>query len=464
MHAGWFHDEDTIAAIATPPGEGGIGIIRISGARAFEIAGRLFVGAHRPDLASVPPYSLHYGHVAHPVSGEWLDEALLAVMPAPRSYTREDVIEIHCHGGMLPLRNVLDAVLSCGARLAAPGEFTKRAFLNGRIDLAQAESVIDIIRAKTDAGLHLAVQQLQGKLSGQVAHLRDALQRLLAEIEASIDFSDDDIELISSSRIHEEIRRSLADISRLLATAQEGKIVRDGLTLAIVGKPNVGKSSLLNLLLQEERAIVTPIPGTTRDAIEEYINLGGIPVRLIDTAGIRETDDHVERIGVDRARRIIEQADMAICMFDRAAPLSQEDEQFLALVAEKDKFVIVNKVDLPAQWTVAELLARLPASTQMFELSIKDHRGVDALKQAIIARVTVAPIESVAVTNARHNNALNAAQVSLIHAQQAAQAGMSPEFLAVDLRAALRHLGEITGETTTDDILDRIFSTFCIGK
>ncbi len=464
MQAAAFHDDDTIAAISTAPGEGGIGIIRLSGSRALRIAGQLFIGAHCADIAAAPTYSLHYGHVAHPVSGEWLDEALLAVMRAPHSYTREDVVEIQCHGGMLPLRNILDATLSCGARLATPGEFTKRAFLNGRIDLAQAESVIDIIRAKTDAGLQLAARQLQGKLSAQVTQMRDALQQLLALIEASIDFSDDDIELISSAQIQRELRDCLDELSRLLATAREGKIERDALSLAIVGKPNVGKSSLLNLLLQEERAIVTPIPGTTRDAIEEYINLSGIPIRLIDTAGVRETDDHVERIGVERTRRIIEQADMALCLFDRSAPLTADDAQFADLVADKDKLVILNKVDLPAQWTTAELLDRFSAPAPTIELSITQHVGVDALKQAIIAQVSDVPLESVAVTNARHTQALTAAQASLRHAEQSAQAEMSPEFIAVDLRDALRHLGDITGETTTEDILERIFSTFCIGK
>lgn len=464
MQAATFHDDDTIAAISTAPGEGGIGIVRLSGTRALEIARQLFRGARHFDAASAPTHSLHYGHVVHPVSGEWLDEALLAIMRAPHSYTREDVVEIQCHGGMLPLRNILDAALSCGARLAVPGEFTKRAFLNGRIDLSQAESVIDIIRAKTDAGLRLAVQQLQGKLSAQVRQMRDALQQLLAEIEASIDFSDDDIELISSARIQRELRQSLDELSRVLATAREGKIVRDGLSLAIVGKPNVGKSSLLNLLLQEERAIVTPIPGTTRDAIEEYINLSGVPIRLIDTAGIRDTDDHVERIGVERTRQIIEAADMALCLFDCSAPLTAEDRQFVELVASKDKLILLNKVDLPAQWTAAELLGLFSASAQIIELSITQHLGVDALKQAIVERVLDVPLESVAVTNARHKQALSAAQASLRHAERSAQAEMSPEFLAVDLRDALRHLGEITGETTTDDILDRIFSTFCIGK
>ncbi len=464
MQAAAFHDDDTIAAISTAPGEGGIGIIRLSGSCALRIAGQLFIGAHCSDIAAAPTHTLHYGHIAHPVSGEWLDEALLAIMRAPHSYTREDVVEIQCHGGMLPLRNILDATLSCGARLATPGEFTKRAFSNGRIDLAQAESVIDIIRAKTDAGLQLAVRQLQGTLSAQVGQMRDTLQQLLALIEASIDFSDDDIELISSAQIQRELRDCLNELSRLLATAREGKIVRDGLSLAIVGKPNVGKSSLLNLLLQEERAIVTPIPGTTRDAIEEYINLRGIPIRLIDTAGVRETDDHVERIGVERTRRIIEQADMALCLFDRSAPLTADDAQFVDLVADKDKLVILNKVDLPAQWTTAELLDRFSTPAPTIELSITRHIGVDALKQAIIERVLDVPLESVAVTNARHKQALTSAQASLRHAEQSAQAEMSPEFIAVDLRDALRHLGDITGETTTEDILERIFSTFCIGK
>ena len=457
-------NEDTIVAISTPPGEGGIGIVRISGQCALEIVHHVFTGVRGHDLVSVSSHSLCYGHIVHPETGAIIDEVLLSVMRAPRSYTREDVVEINCHGGMLPLQNILDVVLACGARLATPGEFTKRAFLHGRIDLSQAESVIDIIRAKTNAGLQLAVQQLQGKLSGQITHLRAALTNLLAFIEASIDFIEDDIEIISYDRIHTELHTSLEQIERLLASAHEGKIVRDGLSIAIVGKPNVGKSSLLNLFLEEERAIVTPIPGTTRDTIEDYINLNGVPIRLIDTAGIRTPADQLERLGVDRSRHMIQQVDMVLCVFDVSIPWSQEDEDFLDVVKDKKKILVLNKIDLPAQFSVEEVIAKLPQPVPLFSVSVNEHTGFEQLKEAIVRDVMDVPLESVAVTNVRHKQSLSLAQKSLVRARESTELLMSSEFIALDIREALHHLGEITGETTTEDILETIFSTFCIGK
>lgn len=460
----FISDEDTIAAISTPTGEGGIGIIRISGKHALDIIQKLFVGSQQQDMFAVAAYSLHHGYIVHPESKSVLDETLVSVMRAPHSYTRENVVEINCHGGMLPLRNVLNLVLDYGARLATPGEFTKRAFLNGRLDLAQAESVIDIIRAKTDAGRQLAVQQLQGKLSAQINDLRHGLQQLLASIEASIDFADEDIELISYTQIQTELQQYVGEIDRLLAGAHEGKIVRDGLSIAIVGKPNVGKSSLLNLFLEEERAIVTPVPGTTRDTIEDYINLNGVPLRLIDTAGIRQTTDYLERLGVDRSHRIIQQADMILCIFDGSVPWTQEDEDLLNIVKNKEKMLILNKIDLPAKFSMSAVLKKLSDPVPVFPISICQHIGIEDLKQAIVDTILDVPLESVVVTNVRHKQSLSLTRRDLVHAQESTEAQMSQEFLALDIREALNHLGEITGETTTEDILDRIFSTFCIGK
>ncbi len=460
----FLSDEDTIAAIATATGEGGIGIIRLSGTQALNIAQRVFVGSRQFSQQDVPAYSLLHGRIVHPDSGSMLDEVLIAVMRRPHSYTREDVVEIHCHGGRLVLCNVLELVLEQGARLATPGEFTKRAFLNGRLDLAQAESVIDIIQAKTDAGLQLAVQQLQGKLSSQVKHLHDELQQLLASIEASIDFADEDIELIAYEQILNELQAALDELNQLLAGAQEGKIVRDGLSVAIVGKPNVGKSSLMNVFLQEERAIVTPIPGTTRDTIEDYINLEGVPLRLIDTAGIRASDDHLERLGVERSRQVLQQADLILCLFDASSPWSQEDEEFVELTRDKDHVLIFNKIDLPSQLFEQEVRAKFSDSAPFFRISVTRQFGLDELKHALVEKVLALPLESVAVTNARHKQALQLATQSLNHAQESTRSEMSQEFIALDIRDALQHLGEISGETTTDDLLDRIFSTFCIGK
>jgi tRNA modification GTPase len=460
----FLHDDDTIAAISTPLGEGGIGIVRLSGPQALDIVQRLFIGSRISDLHAAPTHSLHHGYLVHLKTRTVIDEILVTIMRAPRSYTREDVVEINCHGGILPLRNILDEVLACGARLASPGEFTKRAFLNGRIDLSQAESVIDIIRAKTDAGLQLAIQQLQGKLSQHVTRTHHDLKHLLALIEASIDFSEDEIELVSSEQVLTTLSQALSQIERLLASAHEGKIVKDGLRVAIVGKPNVGKSSLLNLFLEEERAIVTPIPGTTRDTIEDYINLHGIPLRLIDTAGIRHTTDQVEMLGVDKSRQAIRQADLILCLFDASAPWSPDDREIVGSINKKKTFFLVNKIDLPAMMTIDELQTHLPESAVIFLISIKEHQGIEQLKQALVDHVLAVPLESVEVTNSRHKQALTRAKASLTHARGSAEAGMSPEFIALDLRETLEHLGKITGETTTEDILDEIFSTFCIGK
>ena len=457
-------DEDTIAAISTPLGEGGIGIVRLSGSAALDIVQGIFRGSQGRDLQVAPTHSLHHGYIVQPETSTILDEVLVTVMRAPRSYTREDVVEINCHGGLLPLRNILDTVLARGARLAFPGEFTKRAFLNGRIDLSQAESVIDIIRAKTDASLQLAVQQLQGKLSEPVKSIHSDLKHLLASIEASIDFPEDDLELISSVQIVAAVSQNLTRIDRLLASAHEGKIVRDGLSVVIAGKPNVGKSSLLNVFLEEDRAIVTPIPGTTRDTIEDYINLSGIPIRLIDTAGIRETREQLEMLGVARSRHAIKQADMILCLFDASVPWSREDDDLLHVIEGKEMLALLNKIDLPAVVTVRDVVKKLPEPVPVLPISIKEHTGIDQVKQALSDLMIAVPLESVAVTNSRHKHALTLAQKSLVHARNSAEANLSPEFIALDVREALNHLGEITGETTSEDILEEIFSKFCIGK
>jgi tRNA modification GTPase len=456
--------EDTIAAISTPSGEGGIGIVRLSGAQAVDIAQTFFQGSRIETLHTAPPYSLHHGRIIDPDTDTMLDEVLVSVMRAPHSYTREDVVEINCHGGSIALRKILDLVLAHGARLASPGEFTKRAFLNGRIDLAQAESVVDIIRAKTDAGLQLAVQQLHGKLSAHLQQIHTQLKHLLASIEASIDFVEDDIELISQQQILFTLEQISIEIARLLANANEGKIVRDGLCVAIVGKPNVGKSSLLNLFLEEERAIVTPIPGTTRDTIEDYVNLHGIPLRLIDTAGIRHTDDHVESLGVAKSRQALEQADIVLCMFDAACPWSQEDEDILQAIGQQPTFFLLNKIDLPAQINFEKIQAKSLQPNRTFQISIKEHQGIDEAKQALVDHVMTVPLESVEVTNSRHKQALTLSQQALLRAKQSTESDMSQEFIALDLRDALDQIGRITGETTTEEILDDIFSTFCIGK
>jgi tRNA modification GTPase len=458
------YDDDTIAAISTPIGEGGIGIVRLSGTRALDIVQTVFCGTHCRDLYTVATHTLHHGRILNPHTSAVLDEVLVAVMRAPRSYTREDVVEIHCHGGPLPLRDVLNLVLEQGARLAAPGEFTKRAFLNGRIDLSQAESVIDIIRAKTDVGLQLAVRQLQGTLSQHVRQIHQNLKQGLAAIEASIDFPEDEIELISDDEIESLLTANLERLEQLLAGAHEGRILREGLSLVIAGKPNVGKSSLLNWFLAEERAIVTAVAGTTRDTIEDSINLNGVPLRLIDTAGIRDTADHVEGLGVARSRAVIARADLVLCMFDASVPWSAEDERLLECVADQEIIIVANKSDLPPVLTAAEIAAKVDTPAPAFDISIKESSGLDDLKQAIVKMVLEVPVESVEVTNSRHKQALSLSRDSLLRAHRAVQDGLSHEFVALDVREALDHLGLITGETTREDILDEIFATFCIGK
>lgn len=457
-----FFEDDTIAAISTPLGEGGIGIIRISGKRAIEISDKIFRSPSKhKKLKDLPSHTVHYGYICIPETGELLDEVLVTLMKTPRSYTREDVVEISSHGGFLSLKRILDLILRSGARLAEAGEFTKRAFLNGRIDLSQAEAVIDIIQSRTEMSHKVAVRQLEGGLSRKVNDVRDSLKHLTALVEASIDFSEEEIEIMSDEDLRTRIDQALYTIDLLIKTAEEGKILREGLSLVIIGKPNVGKSSLLNALLEEERAIVTPIPGTTRDVIEESMNLRGIPLRLIDTAGIRDTEDPVEVQGVLRSKNLLENADLILFVVDGSSPLTEEDKEILSLLMGKKVLGVINKTDLPmAVGAEAEILSGI----EWIKISAKEKTGLEPLKDLIVETTFRVPLESVWVTHVRHKNALVKASQSLLKARESIEQRMSGEFVAVDLRAALDSLGEIVGETTTEDILTEIFSTFCIGK
>lgn len=458
--------DDTIAAVATAVGEGGIGIVRLSGPSSVSIADGLFRGSRGRSAADQPARYAAYGHIIDPVDGRTVDEVLLIIMPAPHSYTREDVVEIHCHGGPLPLRRILALVLAAGARAAEPGEFTKRAFLNGRLDLSQAEAVIDVIRAKTDASLRLAVGHLAGAFSQKVGAFRQEILRLIAHLEAAIDFPEEDIEELAAREVVAALTTLGDDIDRLLATADTGRILREGLATAIIGKPNVGKSSLLNALLGAKRAIVTDIPGTTRDIIEEYVNIGGIPLKVIDTAGIRETADVVERIGVERAREALAQADLVLVLLDASAPLTSEDREVLGLLSGRQAIVIVNKTDLPSVIDMAAVAALVP-DKPVIRISALEGTGVAELETAISDLVysgRVVQGESAFVSNVRHSQLLKQARGRLQEAQTAAEGGLPPDCIVVDLRAAWTTLGEITGETVGEDIIDTIFSQFCIGK
>ena len=456
---------DTIAAISTPQGEGGISIVRLSGPDSIRIVESIFKPARRRRLSRVKSHTLTYGHIIDPSTGEVIDEVLVSVMRAPHTYTREDVVEINCHGGALVTQKVLELVLERGARLAEPGEFTKRAFLNGRIDLSQAEAVIDLIRAKTELSLKAAASMLSGELSKKVEGMREELLNLLAEVEASVDFPDEDLDFLPP----EELKRRMEGVARqmeeLIETADEGRILREGVRTVIAGKPNVGKSSLLNRLLREDRAIVTDIPGTTRDSIEEYLNIGGIPIRIVDTAGIRVTDDPVEREGVRRSVRQIELADLVIAVFDASQPLSEEDMELVRLISGKTALVVLNKIDLPLRIDVGkleELTGRKP-----IRISALKEIGLDELKNEMVKLITRGRVplsESPIAINARHKDALKRALESLRFAIESVDQGMPPEIVAVDLRGALDCLGEIVGAVTTEEVLDRIFSQFCIGK
>jgi tRNA modification GTPase len=453
--------EDTIAAVSTPPGEGGIGVIRVSGRDALPAVLPLLAKKHSGGLES---HRFYYDAIVDPTSGTTVDEILVVVMRAPRSYTREDVVEIQSHGGTLVVERVLDLVLRQGARLAEPGEFTKRAFLNGRIDLLQAEGVIDVIRSRTDAALTLAQGQREGELSRRIWELRRQIVEALALIEAYIDFPEDEIDPASADRIGSNVGSALAGVEALLAGFEEGRVLRDGVSVLIAGKPNVGKSSLLNILLREKRAIVTAVPGTTRDTIEEVINMGGLPVRLIDTAGIRETEDIVEREGVRLTLEKIPQADLVLFVVDNARPYDADDRALLAALTGSRVVVVRNKCDLSIQLELPEELASIPC----VEISTKSEAGIEVLRERIVASflhgAAVDRRAGALLTRARHRDALAGARDALVRFTANRHAGFDTELLAVDLRDALAAVGQVTGETTPDDILDVIFSQFCIGK
>jgi tRNA modification GTPase len=450
--------QDTICAISTPPGEGGIGIIRISGRDAISIALKIF----RIGSGEVPSTGrgMLYGRIVDPKSGEIVDEALMSVMRAPATYTREDVVELNCHGGTMPLSRTLALVVACGARQAEPGEFTKRAFLNGRIDLAQAEAVMDVISAKTEASSRAAGEQLLGKLSGEVTALRDSVIAALAAVEAAIDFPEEDIEPLPTGSLESTLTGLKLGIDALLATYEYGRIVRDGFAVAIVGRPNVGKSSLLNALCRRDRAIVTEIPGTTRDVLEEYLNINGVPVKILDTAGIRHSHDLVEQEGVRRSLIALDAADLVLFVLDGSLPLAQEDRALFDQLSTKKVIAVINKSDMP------RALESFDTPSKQVLLSCKTERGLNELRDAIAAvlKQGMGVREQAWAVNQRHKTALELAKASLEKASGSVRERLSHEFIAVDLRDALDSLGTIIGATYTEDILDRIFRDFCIGK
>ncbi|MBD2860717.1 tRNA uridine-5-carboxymethylaminomethyl(34) synthesis GTPase MnmE [Paenibacillus oceani] len=455
---------DTIAAIATPAGEGGIAVIRVSGPDSVELSDRIF--SFKGKLQDVPTHTVHYGHIVHPSTGERIEEVLVTVMRAPRSFTMEDVVEINCHGGIISVKKVLDLVLEQGVRLAEPGEFTKRAYLNGRIDLTQAEAVIDLIRAKSDRAFKIALKQVEGTLSKQVKVLRHGLVELMAHIEVNIDYPEHDVEELTSNYIQDKCSESIAEVERLLRTAEQGKILREGIVTAIVGRPNVGKSSLLNALAQENKAIVTDIPGTTRDVIEEYVNLNGIPLKLLDTAGLRETEDVVERIGVERSRNALTDADLILLVLNRSEPLHEEEYRLIEEVRDKQSIAVLNKSDLPPTADLSYIKERFPED-RIVMMSVKENEGLDRLGKAIGELFFGGQLESndmTYVSNVRHIHLLKQALRSLEEGRSAAEQRIPIDMIQIDIRSAWESLGELVGDSVGESLIDQIFSQFCLGK
>lgn len=461
-----FLHDDTIAAISTPLGSAGIGKIRISGYKAVELVAIIFRGVKEKDLNNVKTYTAHYGHIIDPESGKIADEVICIVFRQPHSFTGENVVEIDCHGGTVPLQRVLELLLKNGARLAEPGEFSKRAFLNGKIDIAQAEGIMEVINSRTEKGLDLALSHLGGKLSTKIGEIKDNLISLYAHLEAAIDFPEDEIQGFDSRELDKRLKEIKEEIQELLSTSKQGKIYREGLKTVIVGKPNVGKSSLMNNLLEEKRAIVTDVPGTTRDIIEEYINIDGIPLRIIDTAGIRQTEDLVEKMGVEKAEKYLKEADLILMMIDLSQGLEEDDLRIYQLVEDKPVIILINKTDLKPALNPTVLEKEFSKHTTL-RISVKEEKGINELKKAIISEVVGEDIrsdEELFISRTRHINALDKALSAIERVIDSHQKHLPYDFYTIDLRDCLDGLGEITGETLAEDIVDRIFADFCLGK
>ncbi|ETI66084.1 tRNA uridine-5-carboxymethylaminomethyl(34) synthesis GTPase MnmE [Neobacillus vireti] len=458
---------DTIAAISTPMGEGAIAIVRLSGDEAIPIADKLFKSIGGKRLAEVATHTIHYGHLVDPKSGQVVEEVMVSVMKGPKTFTKEDVVEINCHGGLVSVNRVLQHVLTNGARLAEPGEFTKRAFLNGRIDLSQAEAVMDLIRAKTDRAMNVALGQMDGRLSKLIRRLRQEILEILAHVEVNIDYPEyDDVEEMTHKMLKEKAHFVREEINKLLQTSQQGKILREGLSTAIVGRPNVGKSSLLNSLVQENKAIVTDIPGTTRDVIEEYVNVRGVPLRLLDTAGIRETEDIVERIGVERSRQVLKEADLILLVLNYSDKLSVEDEHLFEVVKGMDVIVIVNKTDLPQQIDMARV-HELAMEHKVVTTSLLEDRGVDELEEAIASLFFAGSIEAgdmTYVSNSRHIALLHQSLHAIEEALDGVEMGTPIDIIQIDLTRTWELLGEIIGDSVHESLIDQLFAQFCLGK
>lgn len=457
-------ETDTITAISTPIGEGAIAIVRLSGPEAISITNQLYKGK---DLGEVDSHTIHYGKIIDPETEEVAEEVMVSVMRAPKTFTREDVVEINCHGGMVSVNRVLEIVLSKGARLAEPGEFTKRAFLHGRIDLSQAEAVMDLIRAKTDKAMSVALKQMDGRLSGLIQRLRQELLETVAHVEVNIDYPEyDDVEEMSHEMMRQKTKEVNKEIENLLEVAKQGKILREGLATAIIGRPNVGKSSLMNALVQENKAIVTEIPGTTRDIIEEYVNVRGVPLRLVDTAGIRETEDIVEKIGVERSRQVLKESDLILYVLNYNEALTDEDRKLFEAIQGLEYIVIINKTDLEQKLDLNEV-RNLAENNPVVTTSLIEEEGINELEAAIAKTFFAGDIDTgdlTYVSNVRHIQLLKQAKQALEDAVNGLEMGMPLDIVQIDVTRTWEFLGEIIGDTASDSLIDQLFSQFCLGK
>jgi|SRR5690625_1435165 len=458
-------DTDTITAISTPVGEGAISIVRLSGPDAINITAKIFRGVN--NLHNVKSHTMNYGNIIDPNTNDIAEEVLVSVMRAPKTYTKEDIVEINCHGGMVAVNRVLEIVLSEGARLAEPGEFTKRAFLNGRIDLSQAEAVMDLIRAKTDEAMSVALKQMDGRLSKHIKKLRQELLEAIAHVEVNIDYPEyDDVEEMSHDMMQTKTKEVHADIERLLSIARQGKILREGVKTGIIGRPNVGKSSLMNALVQENKAIVTEVPGTTRDIIEEYVNVRGVPLQLIDTAGIRETEDVVERIGVERSQQVLTEADLILFVLNNNEPLTDDDLQLFEAIKELQFIVIINKSDLKQRLNMDQV-KQLAQNQPIVNMSLVNDEGIEQLEEQIAQTFFTSDLDAsdaAYISNIRHIQLLKRAKKSLEDAMDSLKAGMPLDIVQIDVTQAWEFLGEIVGDTASEALIDQLFSQFCLGK
>jgi len=458
-------DFDTITSISTPMGEGAIGIVRLSGPQAIGIGDKLYKGKKK--LSEVNTHTINYGHIIDPETNEIVEEVMISVLRAPKTFTREDIIEINCHGGILTINRILELTMTYGARMAEPGEYTKRAFLNGRIDLSQAEAVMDFIRSKTDRASKVAMNQIEGRLSDLIKRQRQSILEILAQVEVNIDYPEyDDVEDATTEFLLEQSKNIKEEINRLLDTGAQGKIMREGLSTVIVGRPNVGKSSMLNSLIQDNKAIVTEVAGTTRDVLEEYVNVRGVPLRLVDTAGIRDTEDIVEKIGVERSRKALSEADLILFVLNNNEPLTEDDQTLFEVIKNEDVIVIINKTDLEQRLDVKkvkEMIGDIP----LIQTSMLKQEGIDELELQIRDLFFGGEVQNqdmTYVSNSRHIFLLKQARHSIQDAIDAAESGVPMDIIQIDLTRTWEILGEIIGESASDELIDQLFSQFCLGK